>query len=115
MVKDMQNVQYGLESSFVQKQDSVENAALALLKSDKSKAIQFLTETSVNAGNKVVLNWLELGDFLITKYNDGYIRDEKGRPKEIGYPKEWYKRVINDDPEKYKIKDASKENQVKSL
>ena len=115
MVKDMQNVQYGLESGFVQKQDSVENAALILFKSNKAKAIQFLTETSVNAGNKVIKQWLELGDFLIAKYNDGYIRDAKGDTKENGYPKEWYRRVIKDNPEKYRIKDATQENQVKSL
>jgi len=58
---------------------------------------------------------LELGDFLIAKYDDGYIRDAKGNTKDNGYPKEWYKRVINDESEKYKIQDASKDNQVKSL
>ncbi|RPH34518.1 MAG: hypothetical protein EHM93_00350 [Bacteroidales bacterium] len=115
MVKDMQNVQFGLENGFVQRQDSVENIAIDLLKSDKGKAIQFLTETSVGAGNKVIKQWQDLGDLLIAKYNDGYIRDSKGDTKNNGYPKEWYRRVVNDEPEKYKIKDASKENQVKSL
>lgn len=115
MVIDMQKVQYSTESSFVQKQDSIEKIAISLLKNDKNKAIQFLTETSVNAGNEVFRNWLELGDLLIAKYNDGYLRDSQGRTKENGYPNEWYKMVIKDEPDKYKIHNATKANEVKSF
>ena len=103
MVKDMQKVQYGLENSYIQKQDSIEKLAVSLLKNDKNKAIQFLTEVSVNTGNNVFEKWLELGDLLIAKYNDGYLRDSQGDTKEIGYPKEWYKKVIKDEPDKYKM------------
>jgi hypothetical protein len=40
----------------------------------------------------------------VTKYNDGYIQNEKGRPQEIGYPEEWLKREVKANPEQKRLK-----------
>jgi hypothetical protein len=56
-----------------------------------------------------------LGELLITKYNDGYIKDENGRPRQEGYSEEWKKQVIENNPEKYLIPDWNKENNIKDL
>jgi hypothetical protein len=44
-----------------------------------------------------------LGEFLLTKYNDGYVKDENGRPRGLDYPMEWLKIVIESKPEQFKL------------
>lgn len=41
---------------------------------------------------KVVDDWWKLADYLIVKYNDGYINTPKGR-KAVGYPEWWLDEV----------------------
>ncbi|MCF6241436.1 MAG: hypothetical protein L3J74_08850 [Bacteroidales bacterium] len=52
---------------------------------------------------------------MVTKYNDGYIKDEKGHIRSEGYPPAWYKKVIKTEGDRYKIKNAKQENEVKSF
>ena len=40
----------------------------------------------------------ELAEHLITKYNDGYIKNDKGRAKTVSYKEEWFRKVIKDKP-----------------
>ena len=42
----------------------------------------------------MVSRWRALGKYLLTKYNDGYVRDENGRPQELGYPDSWLRDVL---------------------
>ncbi len=100
MIKDIQKVQEELEHSFFVMQDSVETKAKQL---KKKKRIRFLTEYSAFQGELAHKKWNELGEHLITKYNDGYIKNDKGHPEEAGYPEEWYKNLIILEPEKFKI------------
>ncbi len=100
MVKEIKKVQNELESTFVAKQDSVER--IALTKTGKER-VEFLTGYTVAAGNQVHNRWLELAGFLITKYNDGYVKDENGRVKTKPYPKEWTDFIIKTNPGKHKI------------
>ena len=52
----------------------------------------------------MVSRWRELGEFLLTKYNDGYVKDEKGKPQEKGYPEQWLKQVIQAKPDQVRLK-----------
>jgi dipeptidase len=115
MVKDVQKVQGRLEDEALSARDSIDRKALELYNSDKGEMTAFLTGYSVERGEKVVEEWKQLGFYLVMKYNDGYVKDEKNHIRTIGYPEEWYKRVIECEGDKYKIKDATKENQVKSF
>jgi hypothetical protein len=65
--------------------------------------VQYLTRHSVSYGEQVVKRWRELGEFLLTKYNDGYVKDEKGRPRGVGYPPEWLREVVKSRPEQLKL------------
>jgi hypothetical protein len=54
----------------------------------------------------VVHRWKELLEYIIAKYNDGYINDGKGggrHPKGAGYGTEWLQRVLKESPDYYKI------------
>lgn len=109
MSRDIRKVQLELEGHFFGAQPAIEKTALDLLKSDPVKAREFLTQTSVAAGEEVVRRWKQLGEDLFTKYNDGYVQDDKGEPQELGYPKEWLEKVVKDRPEQYKLPAAPAE------
>ena len=103
MVEDIQKVQKALEGQFLSLQPAVEKIALELHKTDPGFLAQYLTNYSVSQGEQVVKRWIELGEYLLTKYNDGYVKDERGRPREMGYPSEWLKEVLKCKPEQFKL------------
>jgi len=103
MIKDIQKVQIALEENFIALQPIIEKTALELSKSDPKLTAKFLTDYSVSHGELVVKRWIELGEYLLTKYNDGYVKDEKGRPRGVGYPSEWLKEVLKSKPEQFKL------------
>lgn len=96
IVKDVQKEQARIENSFFAKQDSVELAAIAIHKKEKQQAIEFLSKYSFNQMEFVFHEWTDLSATLISKYNDGYIKNEKGRPTDVGYPKSWQDEVMKD-------------------
>jgi dipeptidase len=100
MIKDIQKVQSELESRMIGEQDSITKSALEMPKNER---IEMLTAYSAKWGEKVHQSWLDLGDMLITKYNDGYVKDEKGAIREVGYPEEWKNEMNRIYPEKFKI------------
>jgi len=103
MVKDIHKVQEALEGQFLSLQPSVEKVAMELYKTDPKLLVQYLTDYSVSQGEEVVKRWIELGEYLLTKYNDGYVKDERGRPRGLGYPSEWLKKVLESKPEQFKL------------
>jgi len=50
-----------------------------------------------------VERWRALTEHLITKYNDGYIRSEKGETREVGYSETWLRRVIQERPNQFRL------------
>ncbi len=94
MIKDIQKVQKELEGNFFAYQPAIEKAATELNKTDPALMKQFLTDYSVLHGEEVVKRWKQLGEDLVTKYNDGYVKDKHGYPHAVGYPEEWLRNVI---------------------
>ena len=103
MVQDIQKVQTALEAQFISLQPMIEKTALELNKTDPKLLADYLTNYSVMQGEQMVKRWIELGEYLITKYNDGYVKDERGRPRGVGYPSEWLKEVLKSKPEQFKL------------
>jgi len=101
-------VQKALEDEFFTLQPAIEKTALELYKKDPELAVKFLTEYSVMKGNKVLDRWVKLWEELVTKYNDGYVKGKKGWPEAVGYPEEWLRRVVRENPKKHLIKDKKK-------
>ena len=96
IIKDIQKVQSQIEGDFFSKQDSIEQKALELYLKDKELARNFLSQYSKNQMNYVYESWKNLSTQIITKYNDGYIRNEHGRPTNAGYPIKWRNKVIGE-------------------
>lgn len=93
MIKDVQLVQRELEGKFLAEQPRIESAALALHNQSPQLAVDYLTDYSTRAGDETVKRWKKVGEQLIFKYLDGNVKDEHGKPKHPGYPKEWYEKL----------------------
>lgn len=108
MIQDIQKVQKELEGNLLALQPAIETTALALNKTDPELMNSFLTNYCLSHAENVVDRWKKLGEELLTKYNDGYVKDEKGRPRSVGYPEDWLKRVIKSDGEHFLLPDKQK-------
>lgn len=109
MVKDIRAVQTELEKEMLELQGPIEQTALQLHKTNPKLMKKFLTDYSMTRGENVVKRWRDLGEFLIRKYNDGYVQETPGRAKEKGYPDAWLKKVLKLRPEAFKLKKWKKE------
>ncbi len=112
MIKDIQKVQKEIEDLEFDLQPAIEHTAEYLLRTNKELVDDYLTKYSVENAETIVKKWVALGDFLITKYNDGYIQDEKNRPQEIGYPDKWLKKEAKEKRKQHKLtetRDGDKE------
>ena len=103
MVPEIQTVQRKLEGQFLALQPVIEDVGVALFRSDKARLRTFLTDYSVAHGELVTKRWRELGEYLVRKYNDGYVQDDNGRPRETGYPQSWLQRVLRERPRQFKL------------
>jgi dipeptidase len=103
-IDDLQMKQNELEGGFLINQPTIENTALSLLKKSRGEAIDYLTEYSNKAGNKTYTTWKKFFEFMNMKYIDGVIKDEFGKPKRVGYPKEIQKLIAQEGGDAIKVK-----------
>lgn len=103
MKSDIQAVQKDIESTFIALQPAIEQTALALEKTNKDLLVRFLSDYSLGKADYTVARWKELGEYLIQKYNDGYIINKEFETKEVGYPSEWLERVIKEKPKQFVV------------
>lgn len=98
MVKDVQQVQSQTEDTFLQRQAAVERTAMALLSEDREACLDYLTEYTQQQADQTVARWKQLGEHLIMKYNDGYMKDEKFHLRTEPMQEEWRRKALQDDP-----------------
>ncbi len=110
MLPEIQAVQSEIEETFLALQPLVEKTAVEIYESDPNFLTRYLTHYSVTHAEKVVTRWRELGEYLITKYNDGYVQDENGRAQEKGYAETWLREVVKSRPEQFRL--PEKEDEV---
>ncbi|HCE57089.1 MAG TPA: dipeptidase [Prolixibacteraceae bacterium] len=112
VMPDVQKVQSELENKFAVYTPAVDAAAFQLWEKDSTLAREFITDYSCNTGDYTVKRWSELGDFLLVKFLDGNVKQEKDSeflrnpwgypqsPSFPGYPDSWEKEVIENTGEK---------------
>ena len=113
VMPDIQNVQSELENKFAQFTPAIDAAALSVWKENPELARKFLTDYSGNLASSTVKKWKELGDFLLVKYLDGNLKQEKDGeflrnpwgypqpPSFPGYSDKWKENVIKDTGERF--------------
>ncbi len=104
MIKDIQKVQQEIEDVIFGLQPAVEQAARHLRKTNPEMIGPYLTQYCNSTAEETLQKWWDLADLLITKYNDGYIQNPKGRPQEIGYPKKWLEQELEQGPKRAPIR-----------
>jgi dipeptidase len=109
MLPEIQAVQSDIEGTFLALQPLVEKTALEIYEADPDLLTRYLTHYSVTHAEKVVGRWKELGEHLITKYNDGYVKNEKGRAEEKGYPESWLREVVKSRPDQFRLPEKEEE------
>jgi len=110
MIKDIQRAQKEIEDLEFALQPAIEKTARELLRTDPKLVGKFLTQWCVSNAESSVEKWWSLGDYLVTKYNDGYVQDERGRPQELGYPQSWLQKELEAGPPKKRIKKEKEVN-----
>jgi dipeptidase len=112
MVEDILTVQKELEGRFLAMQPIVEQTAVALAEKDSDLLREYLTQYSVGQGEEMVRRWKELGEHLLTTYNDGYVAG-KGDEVERGYPESWLREVLQARPDQFSLEQPeSAENEL---
>ncbi len=101
MSPDIRTVQDKIEGQFLALQPAIEKTAVELAKTNPELMQTFLTDYSVQHAEDVVHKWRDLGEYLLTTYNDGYVKDAEGRVTEQGYPEAWLRAVLKQRPEKF--------------
>jgi len=109
VIDDVQKVQNDLEGKFISRQKSIEDAALALYKDSPGKAIDYLTNYTNEMAEITIKRWKKLGEDLILNYIDGIAKTEFYRPKNIGYPDEFKKLIVDESGDRFKMKKLSVE------
>jgi len=104
MIEDIQSVQRELEGRMLAMQPVIEQAAVTLADSDPALMRAFLTQHAVGQAEEVVRRWKELGEALLTKYNDGYVAGGDDEASvEVGYPESWLREVIRTRPDQFRL------------
>ena len=103
MIKDIQVVQGELEGNFLALQDEIEKVAMQHYKRAPGLARDYLTAYSRRQAERTVERWRSLWKELFVRYLDGNVRDEHGKVTHPPYPKHWYRRIIEESGDKYKM------------
>ncbi len=104
MIQDVQKVQRELEGGFLAAQPGIEEAALKLYKEAPELSRAYLTDYSAEQAEKTIKRWKKLGEFLLVKYLDGNVKDELGKVTHPGYPESWYKTIVEQTGDHFKMK-----------
>ncbi|NOZ12028.1 MAG: dipeptidase [Acidobacteria bacterium] len=115
MVKDILAVQKELEGRFIAMEPAVDQAAAALYKKDPKLAAQYLNDYSNSQAMTVYRRWVKLSGDLICKYNDGYVKNDKGEPEAVGYPADWLETVHKLRPNQFRLPKWDEKNMETEL
>eukprot|EP00743_Colponemidia_sp_Colp-15_P001817 GILK01001982.1.p1 GENE.GILK01001982.1~~GILK01001982.1.p1 ORF type:complete len:529 (-),score=89.21 GILK01001982.1:265-1683(-) len=105
MSKDIREKQQLIEGLTFAKLEEVEKKALQLYRKDIGEAKGYLTNFCLNHAEDVVKQWWEFVDFMIMKYNDGYINTPRVGAC-TGYPEWWLRLVKFNGDARYKLPDV---------
>lgn len=111
-IRKKQNAMLDKYEAFV---PAIDQAALALYKTDPALAEGFLTDFSHRTANSLLEEWTALGDFLLVKYLDGNIKQEKDgvflrnpwgfplSPRHPDHPEGWKEMLIEQSGDQFLV------------
>jgi dipeptidase len=93
---DVEKVRVEQEKTFLELQPLVEELAVKLGREDPQRMRRYLTEYSVGTAERLFRRWRELAFYLMARHNDGSVNDFVERPRGVGYPEDWLRRVVQE-------------------
>jgi len=109
IMPEVEKVQQELEDEIFTMLPAVENTALQLHEQDPALARSYLTTYSVSTAEAMLDRWQELGDYIITRHNDGYVRKPQEESEGVEYPEAWLRRILAENPDQFKLPEWEKE------
>jgi len=108
IIKEIQPVQRELETKYIETIPNIDKEASELYKKNPAKALEYITNYSVNTGNETVKRWKQLYGFLFTKYMDGNIKTtipghRNPKVSQLGYSNEFYREIVRQTGDKFKV------------
>lgn len=115
MSVDIRKLQSTLENRFFSLVPETDKKALALFETNPMQARRVLTDFSVKEANTTVSMWNDLFHFLLVKYMDGNVKQEKdgkflrnpygypATPRHVEYPDFWKKLIIESTGDKFLV------------
>jgi len=82
---------------------AVERTARDLHGQDPELARSYLTTFCVSTAEGLVERWRKLGEEILVKHNDGYVREPGGETEGVEYPEAWLRRLIEDNPDQFRL------------
>lgn len=104
MIVDLQKVQREFEGRFLADQPEIDRTALDLYKQNPALAKDYLTQYAGRQTEHLMARWKKLGEFLIWKYLDGNVRNEKGEVTHPKAPEDWLRCIVKDHGDVIKVK-----------
>ncbi|HSL85821.1 MAG TPA: C69 family dipeptidase [Bacteroidales bacterium] len=114
LIDELQRKQAELEDGYINETADIDKIAAELYAKKPARALKYLTDYSVRAGNNTVEKWKEFYKFLFTKYVDGNVKEKRPVPpgykyvtpriSQPGYGEEWLRVIVNDTGDKLKAK-----------
>jgi dipeptidase len=117
MSQDIIKLQQELESKYVELVGVIDEHAKKLYAENEDKAIEFVTDFSVNTASSTIKRWKELDNYLLVKYIDGNIKRETNGeflrtptgvsvpPEQPQLPEFWRRAIKEDAGEKLKSRE----------
>ena len=108
MIPEIQKVQKQLEDKYIGNTAAIDKIALEMFSKDQAKAIEYLTDYSVNQAEGTVQEWKNLYGQLFAKYMDGNIKEKDGNKqnpklKQPGYSDGFYRTIIKSTGDHLKV------------
>lgn len=112
-IPDVRKVQAELEQKFRDVVTETDRQAAKLYANDPQGARDYLTGVSAGLATETIDRWTKLGGFLLVKYLDGNVKQEKdgefirnpwgypASPKHPGYPDAFRRVIVNETGEKF--------------
>ena len=104
MIVDVQKVQREYEGRFLGEQAEVDHTALDLYKQNPGLAKDYLTQYAARNTEQLMARWRKLGEFLIWKYLDGNVRNEKGEVTHPKAPEDWLRCIVKEHGDVIKVR-----------
>jgi len=114
-IVDLRKKQNEFRDKFEAYIPAIDAAAKTLYENDPKLAINFITQYSHNAAYEVVNDWRDLGNFLLVKYLDGNVKQEKDgeflrnpwgmplSPKNPDLPDNYKRAIINETGDRFLV------------